>query len=125
MKNHDANSRQRRSTSPSAHTGSIPFERNQGFLGGNIMQGEMSRDPMFCFHPIPRYGEYRSPTAGSISANREHTRAESSSMSGVRAAPVSSSASAGSTSSISGGISPHGSQICRSSLKLRNRLPFQ
>ena len=40
------------------------MEQRYGLLGGNIMQGEMSVDQMFCFRPIPGYGDYRTPIAG-------------------------------------------------------------
>jgi len=40
------------------------IEARYGLLGGNIMQGEMAPDQMFCFRPIPDYGDYRSPVAG-------------------------------------------------------------
>jgi phytoene dehydrogenase-like protein len=37
------------------------IERRFGLLGGNIMQGEMTPDQMFCFRPIPGYSDYRTP----------------------------------------------------------------
>lgn len=37
------------------------IERRYGLLGGNIMQGEMTPDQMFCFRPIPGYAGYRTP----------------------------------------------------------------
>lgn len=37
------------------------IERRFGLLGGNIFQGEMSPDQLFCFRPIPGYANYRSP----------------------------------------------------------------
>jgi phytoene dehydrogenase-like protein len=40
------------------------IEERYGLLGGNIMQGEMTVDQMFCFRPIPDYGDYRTPIAG-------------------------------------------------------------
>jgi phytoene dehydrogenase-like protein len=40
------------------------LEARYGLLGGNIMQGEMAPDQLFCFRPIPDYGDYRSPIAG-------------------------------------------------------------
>jgi phytoene dehydrogenase-like protein len=40
------------------------IEERYGLLGGNIMQGEMSVDQMFCFRPIPDYGDYRTPITG-------------------------------------------------------------
>ncbi len=40
------------------------IEERYGLIGGNIMQGEMAVDQMFCFRPIPGYGDYRSPIAG-------------------------------------------------------------
>ncbi len=40
------------------------IEERYGLIGGNIMQGEMAVDQMFCFRPIPGYGDYRTPIAG-------------------------------------------------------------
>ncbi len=40
------------------------LEQRYGLLGGNIMQGEMAPDQLFCFRPIPDYGDYRTPIAG-------------------------------------------------------------
>lgn len=40
------------------------MESRYGLLGGNIMQGEMAVDQLFCFRPIPGYGDYRTPIAG-------------------------------------------------------------
>ncbi len=40
------------------------IEARYGLIGGNIMQGEMAVDQMFCFRPIPDYGDYRTPIAG-------------------------------------------------------------
>jgi phytoene dehydrogenase-like protein len=40
------------------------LEERYGLIGGNIMQGELSPDQMFCFRPIPGYGDYRSPIGG-------------------------------------------------------------
>jgi phytoene dehydrogenase-like protein len=40
------------------------IEQRYGLIGGNIMQGEMSVDQLFCFRPIPGYGDYRTPIAG-------------------------------------------------------------
>ena len=37
------------------------IERRFGLLGGNIMQGEMTPDQMFCFRPIPGYADYHTP----------------------------------------------------------------
>jgi phytoene dehydrogenase-like protein len=37
------------------------IEARFGLLGGNIFQGEMSPDQMFCFRPIPGYADYRTP----------------------------------------------------------------
>ena len=40
------------------------LEERYGLLGGNIMQGEMAVDQLFCFRPIPGYGDYRTPIDG-------------------------------------------------------------
>ena len=40
------------------------MEERYGLLGGNIMQGEMAIDQLFCFRPIPEYGDYRTPIEG-------------------------------------------------------------
>ncbi len=40
------------------------IEGRYGLLGGNIFQGEMTPDQMFCFRPIPFYGDYRTPVPG-------------------------------------------------------------
>jgi phytoene dehydrogenase-like protein len=40
------------------------IEARYGLLGGNIMQGEMSLDQMFCFRPIPGHGDYTTPVDG-------------------------------------------------------------
>ena len=37
------------------------IERRFGLLGGNIMQGEMTPDQMFCFRPVPGYADYTTP----------------------------------------------------------------
>jgi len=37
------------------------IEERFGLLGGNLFQGDMSPDQLFCFRPIPGYGDYRSP----------------------------------------------------------------
>ena len=37
------------------------IEERYGMLGGNIFQGDMAPDQLFCFRPIPGYGDYRSP----------------------------------------------------------------
>jgi phytoene dehydrogenase-like protein len=37
------------------------LEERFGLLGGNIMQGEVVADQLFCFRPIPFYGDYRTP----------------------------------------------------------------
>jgi phytoene dehydrogenase-like protein len=37
------------------------IEARFGLLGGNIFQGEMTPDQMFCFRPIPGYADYRTP----------------------------------------------------------------
>jgi phytoene dehydrogenase-like protein len=37
------------------------IERRFGLMGGNIFQGEMTPDQLFCFRPIPAYANYRSP----------------------------------------------------------------
>jgi phytoene dehydrogenase-like protein len=39
------------------------IEARYGLIGGNIMQGEMAVDQMFCFRPIPDYADYRTPIA--------------------------------------------------------------
>jgi phytoene dehydrogenase-like protein len=40
------------------------IEARFGLLGGNIFQGEMTPDQMFCFRPIPGYADYRTPIKG-------------------------------------------------------------
>ncbi len=40
------------------------MEAEYGLLGGSISQGDMSPDQMFCFRPIPGYGDYRTPIKG-------------------------------------------------------------
>jgi phytoene dehydrogenase-like protein len=40
------------------------IEARFGLLGGNIFQGEMSPDQLFCFRPIPGYADYRTPLKG-------------------------------------------------------------
>jgi len=40
------------------------LEERYGLVGGNIMQGEMAVDQMFCFRPIPDYADYRTPIPG-------------------------------------------------------------
>jgi phytoene dehydrogenase-like protein len=40
------------------------IEERFGLLGGNIMQGEPTPDQLFCFRPIPGYGDYRTPIEG-------------------------------------------------------------
>jgi len=40
------------------------IEKRYGLLGGNIFQGDMALDQIFCFRPIPGYGDYRTPIAG-------------------------------------------------------------
>jgi phytoene dehydrogenase-like protein len=37
------------------------LEERYGLLGGNIFQGDMALDQLFCFRPIPGYGDYRTP----------------------------------------------------------------
>ena len=39
------------------------LETRYGLIGGNIMQGEVVPDQLFCFRPIPFYGDYRTPVA--------------------------------------------------------------
>ena len=40
------------------------IEERYGLLGGNIFQGDMALDQLFCFRPIPGYGDYRTPIPG-------------------------------------------------------------
>lgn len=40
------------------------LEQRFGLLGGNIFQGDMALDQLFCFRPIPGYGDYRTPIRG-------------------------------------------------------------
>jgi phytoene dehydrogenase-like protein len=40
------------------------IEERYGLLGGNIFQGDMALDQIFCFRPIPGYGDYRTPISG-------------------------------------------------------------
>jgi phytoene dehydrogenase-like protein len=40
------------------------LEQRYGLLGGNIFQGDMALDQLFCFRPIPGYGDYKTPIAG-------------------------------------------------------------
>jgi phytoene dehydrogenase-like protein len=40
------------------------LEAQYGLLGGSISHGDMSPDQMFCFRPIPGYGDYRTPIKG-------------------------------------------------------------
>lgn len=40
------------------------IEDRFGLLGGNIFQGDMSPEQMFCFRPIPGYADHRSPIKG-------------------------------------------------------------
>jgi phytoene dehydrogenase-like protein len=40
------------------------LEERYGLVGGNIFQGDMALDQLFCFRPIPGYGDYRTPIAG-------------------------------------------------------------
>jgi phytoene dehydrogenase-like protein len=37
------------------------LERRFGLIGGNISQGEMSLDQLFCFRPTPQLAGYRTP----------------------------------------------------------------
>jgi phytoene dehydrogenase-like protein len=39
------------------------IEARYGLLGGNIFQGDMALDQLFCFRPIPDYADYRTPIA--------------------------------------------------------------
>ena len=41
--------------------GPLDLEDRYGLIGGSISHGDMSPDQMFCFRPIPGYGDYRSP----------------------------------------------------------------
>jgi phytoene dehydrogenase-like protein len=40
------------------------IEDRFGLLGGNIFQGDMTPEQMFCFRPIPGYADHRSPIRG-------------------------------------------------------------
>lgn len=40
------------------------LEDRYGLLGGNIMQGELTPDQLFCFRPIPFYADHRTPVDG-------------------------------------------------------------
>lgn len=40
------------------------IEARFGLIGGNIFQGDMAPDQMFCFRPIFGYADYRSPVKG-------------------------------------------------------------
>ena len=37
------------------------IEDRYGLIGGNIFQGDMSPEQMFCFRPIPGYADYHTP----------------------------------------------------------------
>ena len=42
----------------------LDMERDYGLLGGNIFQGEMSLDQLYCLRPASQAGAYRTPVAG-------------------------------------------------------------
>lgn len=42
----------------------LDLERTFGLTGGNIFQGAMTLNQLFCFRPVPGYADYRTPIAG-------------------------------------------------------------
>ena len=42
----------------------VDLERVYGITGGNIMQGAMNANQLFCFRPIAGWADYRSPVGG-------------------------------------------------------------
>lgn len=42
----------------------LDLERTYGITGGNIMQGAMNANQLFCFRPIAGWADHRSPIAG-------------------------------------------------------------
>src|SRR5690606_12012622 len=42
----------------------LDLERVYGITGGNIMQGAMNANQLFCFRPIAGWADHRSPVAG-------------------------------------------------------------
>ena len=46
------------------------IETRFGLTGGNIFQGAMTLDQLFCLRPLPGYADYRTPVRGSTSVGR-------------------------------------------------------
>ncbi len=42
----------------------LDLERTFGITGGNIMQGAMNADQLFCFRPVAGWADHRTPVAG-------------------------------------------------------------
>jgi phytoene dehydrogenase-like protein len=42
----------------------LDLEQMFGLTGGNIFQGAMTLNQLFCFRPVPGYADYRTPIAG-------------------------------------------------------------
>jgi phytoene dehydrogenase-like protein len=42
----------------------VDLERKYGLTGGNIFQGAMSANQIYCFRPVPGYCDYRTPIKG-------------------------------------------------------------
>ncbi len=42
----------------------VDLERTFGLTGGNIFQGAMTLNQLFCFRPVPGYADYRTPIRG-------------------------------------------------------------
>ena len=42
----------------------LDLERVYGLTGGNIMQGAMNANQLFCFRPIPGWADHRTPVGG-------------------------------------------------------------
>lgn len=42
----------------------LDLERTYGLTGGNIMQGAMNANQLFCFRPVPGWADHRTPLTG-------------------------------------------------------------
>jgi phytoene dehydrogenase-like protein len=49
-----------------------------GLTGGNIYQGAMTPEQLFCFRPVPGYARYKTPLAGLYLCGSAPTREEAS-----------------------------------------------
>ena len=50
------------------------IETRFGLTGGNIFQGAMTLDQLFCLRPLPGYADYRTPVRGSTCGAATHQR---------------------------------------------------